>query len=771
MNRSPWHPSTAACISALAALVVWPLVSVAAGETWWSFKPLATVEPPSSAGLPQAWGENPIDRFVFARLAANGLDPNGPADRLTYIRRVTFDLIGLPPTPEEVDAFVGDKEPGAYERLVDRLLASPHYGEQWGRHWLDVVRFGESNGFERNVLINTLWPFRDYVIRSFNEDKPFDQFIVEHLAGDVVGGDDAGRAIGTAFLVCGPYDNVGNQDAAAAAQIRADTIDEMIRATSEAMLGLTIGCARCHDHKFDPVSTRDYYGLYATFAGTFHGERPMPVLKPKPAPQGKRPAVNARQNTEKFAPVEARYVRFTVTKTNKYEPCLDELEVYETGTSKNVARGAAATSSGDYQGNPKHQLVHINDGKYGNPRSWISNTRGTGWVELALPEPVTIDRIVWGRDRQGRYDDRLAIEYRIEVAAERGQWRTVASSADRTPFSTQPANKWWAGQFRPAPGPFHVFRRGSPQQKGEAVTPASMPALSQAAKGYTLDGKTPEAQRRLALAKWIVADDNPLTPRVLVNRLWHYHFGVGIVDTPSDFGKMGGRPTHPALLDWLAARVRADGWRLKPLHRLIVLSQTYRQSSAYRAEAAKKDGAARLLWRYPPRRLTGEQVRDAMLVAAGKLDTRMGGPGFRLYEYQQDNVATYVPLATHPPSTYRRAVYHQNARAQHVDVLTDFDCPDPAMADPRRTSTTTPMQALTLMNHAFAADMAEALADRLRREVNFGPPSQVGRAFMVAFARPPTAEETAAAVRLVEEHGLRALCRALFNANEFVYVD
>jgi hypothetical protein len=582
-----------------------------ADASWWSLQPLAQADPPSPTGISSEWAAHPIDRFLFARLAERGLTPNPPADRKTLIRRLSYDLIGLPPAPAEIDAFVRDTAPDAYERLVERLLASPHHGEHWGRHWLDVVRFGESNGFERNILIPNLWPFRDHVIRSFNDDRPFDRLVLEHLAGDVLAAGDPAAGLGTAFLVCGPYDNVGNQDAAQSALIQANTADEIIRASSEAFLGLTVGCARCHDHKFDPITQQDYYSLYATFAGVRHGER-----------------------------------------------------------------------------------------------------------SLAPPAPPV-----------------------------------------------------WAGRFEPARGPFHVFLGGDPQKKGEPVVPASLAALNGLASRYRLPADAPESARRQALAQWLVAADNPLTPRVLANRLWHYHFGVGLVDTPSDFGAMGSRPTHPELLDWLARQVHAHGWHLKPLHRLIVTSQAYRQSAGWREAAARVDGDNRYLWRFPPRRLTGEEVRDTLLTLAGKLDTsRSGGPGFRLYRYVQDNVATYIPLDEHGPETYRRSVYHQNARAARVDVLGDFDCPDPAAAMPRRPSSTTPLQALTLLNHRFTHDMARFLAERLEREAGTDRNVQVRRAFLLAYAREPDADEQAASIRLIARHGLRAFCLGLLNSNELIYL-
>jgi len=334
-----------------------------------------------------------------------------------------------------------------------------------------------------------------------------------------------------------------------------------------------------------------------------------------------------------------------------------------------------------------------------------------------------------------------------------------------------PLPSWWIGQFREAPGPFHVFLGGDPSRPGETVFPASLASLDGVVPAYHLDAAAPESERRRALAQWLVAPENPLTPRVLVNRLWHYHFGIGIVDTPSDFGVMGGRPSHPELLDWLARQVHAQGWRLKPLHRLIVTSQAYRQDSGFRADAARVDADDRLLWRFPPRRLSAEEIRDGMLAVSGLLDERMGGPGFRLYRYVEDNVATYVPLDHPGPETYRRAVYHQNARAARVDLLTEFDCPDVAGATPRRASTTSPLQALTLLNHQFTLDAAEALAARLKREAGADPAAQAERAFCLAFGRGPGPEERAAAAGLMQARGARGLARALFNASEFLYVD
>jgi mono/diheme cytochrome c family protein len=833
----------------IAAGATWPSDSVLrerskADARWWSLQPLAAGPLPDPAGIPEAWRGQAIDRFVYARLAENGLTPNPPADRATLIRRVSLDLTGLPPSPADVESFLADDSPTAYEALVDRLLASPHYGEQWGRHWLDVVRFGESNGYERNVLINNAWPFRDYVIRSFNEDKPFDQLVLEHLAG-------------TTFLVCGPYDNVGNQDAVQAAVIRATTIDEVIRATGEAFLGITIGCARCHDHKFDPILQKDYYGWYSTFAGVHHGDRIVASPKQQadhaarvtPLREAQerlgrerneldaqiaqraeakaeeytavwtRPPVDRYGTEETFAASEARYVRLTVqgTDTNPHLNSGFRIDEFEVWSAESPPRNVALASLGARAEGASRRAGDFTDA-YG-PQLTIDGRFGAEWLAagpqltITLAEPAKIARVYFSSDRPRalppRHDKTTFVgDYRLEVSLDGTTWTEMASSRDRKPPSDlhrrqrllsaemtetegqrlaeldqqlaqvnaelaaiAPLPVWWVGQYSGGEGPFHVFLGGDPQRKGDVAQPTGLQAVTRlAALPEKISAEAPEHERRLALARWIVAPQNPLTARVLANRLWHYHFGTGIVDTPSDFGYMGGRPTHPELLDWLAAQVHEHDWRLKPLHKMLLMSQSYRQASTFRQDAALKDADARLLWRYPPRRMSAEQIRDSMLSVAGQLDTRMGGPGFRLYQYLEDNVATYVPLDEHGPETFRRAVYHQNARASRVDVLSDFDCPDPAFAAPRRAATTTPLQALTLMNHPFVLHMAEALAARVAREAGESGAQPVGRAFQLTLAREPDATERSAAESLVQQHGLTALCRALLNCNEFIYL-
>jgi hypothetical protein len=851
---------------------VWPTtITIAerskADRSWWSLRPLATCEPPVVPTADPLWRAHPIDRFLSATLVRQGLPPNPPADRRTLIRRATYDLTGLPPTPEEVEAFVADSDPRAYENLVDRLLASPHYGERWGRHWLDVVRFGESNGYERNFLINDLWPFRDWVIASVNADKPFDRFIREHLAGDVFGADDPQTLIGSAFLVSGTYDDVGNQDPVQAAQIRANTLDEIIRATGEAFLGLTVGCARCHNHKFDPIMQADYYRFYATFAGIRHGsavwatptEKQARAEALKPLEQQRtqliacasdlearilsrgrerlelhrtawpRPPVDRRRTEETFSPVQARFVRL-VCEAGDLNPegrdfKIDEFEVYATGAEgRNVALASAgARASGTSRSREFYGPQLVNDGAFG------ARLIGSNEVTIELAAPTEIDRVVFSSARGEENPEHnlfgFVAEYRIEVSPDGEHWTEVAHGRDRKPrekplpgarpqqgrrealshlefrllgletnseeaaqrasFARQlreveaaikaiPAlPQAWIGTRSPqdAAGPFQIFLGGSPQKRGDEVTPSSPSFLLDVMAGYELPGTAPEAERRLALADWIVAVDNPLTPRVLANRIWHYHFGTGIVATPNDFGFMGGQPSHPELLDWLARRLTAEGWRLKPLHRLIMTSQAYRQGSQWRNEPAAVDGDARLLWRFPPRRLSAEELRDTMLSVSGSLDPKLGGPGFRLYQFVQDNVSTYLPLDIHGPETYRRAVYHQNARASVIDLMTEFDQADCTLSAPRRDRTTTPLQALTLLNHAFTLDMASSLAVRIEKEAGAVAGPQIEAAYRRVYQRPATADELDRLRPFVSEYGLSALCRVLLNSNELLYLD
>ncbi len=810
----------------------------------WAFRPVQApavpaVSVPAGAGANRtAAASNPIDAFVASRLMQDRLTPSPEADRVTLIRRLYFVMLGMPPSPEEVAAFVSDRKPLAFERLVDRVLDDPRYGERWARHWLDIVRFAESNGFETNRERLNAWRFRDYVIAAFNSDKPFDRFVREQIAGDALGVD-----VGTGFLVGGPVDIVGSPDPTLTLQQRADELDDMVSTTGTAFLGLTLGCARCHSHKFDPISHREYYSMVALFSGVRHGERALPLPAGRDAELKRidsemaglerqlarfkeganqtngipgsaaaattlRPAVDFAINREEFPATEARWIRFTVLATTGSQPCLDELEVWSGNVNVALAsRGTRATASGTLPGFAAHALEHINDGKYGNNFSWISSESGGGWVQLELAKPERIERVVWGRDREGAYRDRLPTDYRIEVATRTNEWRLVASSADREPLKTPVAkakskvpvyrfegwSKAEAGEGRAAlasleslrkqrdvlaksemvyagnfgsPGVTHRLHRGDPMSKREPVAPGTLAIF----RPLNLSTNASEQERRVALADWIASPDNPLTARVIVNRIWQHQFGSGLVTTPNDFGRNGAKPTHPELLDWLASDLVSHGWSLKRLQRQILISATWRQSSRPRPDALRVDAGSRLLWRFPPRRLEAEGIRDTMLAVSGNLDRTAGGPAFYLHEVDRENVYHYQPKERFGPAESRRMIYAFKVRMEQDGIFGAFDCPDGSLVTPKRSVSTTPLQALNLFNSQFVLDEAEQFASRLRREAGGKVSAQIRRGWVLAYNREPDRREASDAAAFVASQGLPALCRAVLNSSEFVFI-
>lgn len=789
-----------------------------AGPDWWSFQSIKRPTLPSVND--NQWIRQPIDAFILHELESRSLKPSVETDRRTYLRRVKLDLLGLPPTPAEIDAFLSDTSIDAYDKLVDRLLASPHYGERWGRHWLDVVRFAESHGYETNELRRNAWPYRDWVIRSFNQDKPFKQFVVEQLAGDVVAAGDVQNEVATGFLVAGTHDIVGNQSPEGKAQQRQDDLYDMVSATGATFLGLTVNCARCHDHKFDPISQRDYYGLQAVFAGTQHGVRlikqvdkmkelsqlelKLNQLRSKQVELERHESVagkpRASVNTELFPSITARYIRMTILATAMNdEPCLDELEIYS--SEKNIAlaqHGSKATASSLLPNLSIHQIAHLNDGRTGNNFSWISNEKGAGWAQIELASTCKIDRIVWGRDREKRFVDRLPTRYRFEASLDGKEWTLLCTEADRlkriVPVLSEKTNQSSADlqtqlkaisekisrirdELSPYIGSFsqpeqvHLLKRGDPMQKLDLIGPS---AISSIKVPWNLDGASSESHRRLALAEWITNQANPLPARVMVNRLWHYHFGTGIVNTPSDFGFNGGRPSHPDLLNWLASEFLSNGGRLKPLHRMIVLSSTYRQASQADGQVTAKaqtiDADNRLLWRFPRRRMEAEVLRDSILAINGQLDIRMGGPGYDLWKYS-NYVVVFEPKEPLPKETNRRMVYQFKPRTQQDMTFGGFDCPDGTLSIPRRNVSSTPLQALNLLNSTFMHDASMWLSKRLEQEGGNSPESQVMHGFLLTMGRRPSEKELTSACVLARKHGMTAFCRALLNSNELIFID
>ena len=495
-------------------------------------------------------------------------------------------------------------------------------------------------------------------------------------------------------------------------------------------------------------------------------------------------------------------MRFTIDATNQGQACIDELEIFAGGENVALASaGAIASSSGDFV-HPLHQLAHINDGRYGNSQSWISQQSTGGWVQIELAGVRRIEAIHWGRDRLGNFQDRLATEYRIEASLDGITWSLLASSADRMPFDPQASSTptyafddfpseqaklgrdlvqrleavtgerqrlesstlVYAGTFN-QPEATHRLYRGEPSAPREAVTPGAIASLTD----LSLAADAPEQQRRLALARWIAAEDNPLTARVIVNRLWQYHFGTGIVATSSDFGINGALPSHPELLDWLAAELIDSGWSLKHVQRLILTSQAWQQESRPHAEGLAIDATSRLLWRFPPRRLEAEAIRDSLLAVTGKLDTRLGGPGFSGFEVEIENVRHYFPKTRFGPDDWRRMIYMNRVRQEREAVFGVFDCPDFNQSVPQRTRSTTPLQALNLFNSDFVWQQAGFLAERLDAEAE-SPAEKITRAYELTYNRPPQADEIAAALEFIEQTDWQQFARVLLNTNEFMLI-
>ena len=640
---------------------------------WWSLQPIKKPIPPPLAALPvdlAGWPRNPIDRFVLERLLAKGLQPSPPADRRTLIRRVTFDLIGLPPTPEEIDAFVHDPATDAYERLVDRLLASPHFGERWARHWMDVIHFAETHGHDQDVPRDHAWPYRDYLIQSFNEDKRYGRFCEEQIAGDVLFPNVSRATVALGFLAAGPWDESSLKD------IREDSIDrkagqyldrdDMVGTVGLAMLSTTVQCARCHDHKFDPVSQKEYYGLQAVFAGVDRANRPYD----EPAVRAKRQTVVVRKQILQALP----------------------------------------------------------------PGPAVAPLRVKAEADLAaLPPP------------------KLVYSAASDFVAD--------------------------GSFRPAKGcrPVHVLKRGNVERPGELAVPGALPCVTDLDARFAATDD--EGQRRVALAKWISDPKNPLTWRSIANRLWHYHFGRGIVATPSDFGRMGATPSHPELLDWLTATLLEDGGSLKSLHRMIVTSATYMQSSKPRAEtpagdAAKLDADNVLLWRQNVTRLDAESVRDAVLAVTGQLDRTMGGPSVKHFKQSPGIHRTpkvdYQAFDPDSPGAHRRSVYRFIFRTVPDPFMDVLDCPDASQFTAVRPVSVTALQALALLNDPFMVRMIEHFAKRIAPAGD--ERAQVQLAYRLALGREPRPHEETALAEYGKRHGMANACRVLLNCNEFVFV-
>lgn len=651
-----------------AELPVAPLGTYKPAERkFWAFQPRKPVAVPATKNrISKNWVKTPVDAFILQTLTASGLEPAPPADRLTLIRRVTYDLHGLPPTPQEIDAFLKDKSPQAWATVVDRLLASPRYGEHWGRHWLDVVRFAESDGYEYDTHRPDAYRYRDYVVKSFNSDKPYDQFVKEQLAGDEIDPANEEYLIASGFNRMGPLrKNVGNQKVAGS---RNEVLVEMTNIVGAAYLGVTVGCARCHDHKFDPFRQSDYYRMMGYFAQTQTHDLVQATKDQQDAWKAKAAPVQTEitvlQTKMKAAPESEK---------NGLAMQLDDLE------DKLPAPLPSVYTVEDDQKNatPIEVLFH---GDYLQPTAKV----GARPLGILLPEAVS--------------------EKPVDLA-----------------------------------------------------------------------------QPRLELATWITDPANPLTARVMVNRIWANHFGRGIVSTPNDFGRMGGKPSHPELLDYLSNQYVANGWHSKPLHRMILLSNTYRQSSDSPSEklAMEKDADNALLWKFTRRRLEAEELRDSMLAISGKLNPKSGGPSV-MVPIDQDLVKMLKRpqywVTTRDKSEYdRRSIYMIYKRNLQLPFMGVFDAPDSLLSCPRREQSTHAPQALEMMNGATSNTLAEIFAARLSSEAQSNP-ARIERAWRLATGRPPTAAEKALSLKFLSSDPnnpmvLKELALDVFNLNAFLYVN
>ncbi|QDV33151.1 Planctomycete cytochrome C [Tautonia plasticadhaerens] len=871
-------------------------------DDWWSLAPPARPEVPEPRDPTLV--RNPIDAFILSRLDEDGLTAGPEADRRTLIRRATYDLTGLPPTPGEVDAFLDDRGPGAFERLVDRLLASPRYGERKARRWLDLVHFADTHGYDKDKRRPHAWPYRDYVIRSFNEDIPYGRFVRQQIAGDVLDPGDPDGVIATGFIAAGPWDFVGH------VELREGTVDkqktrlidrdDMLANAMSTFVSLTVHCARCHDHKFDPIPQQDYYRLQAVFSGVERGDRPFESVEaakrrgglerrraevaarldtlnrridertradrarivaelasrlleidelPRPGlgeaspTNGYHSAIATTPDTTKWVQVDlgravpvsaiyliparpvdfpdtpgfgfpagfrvevseddpefrhadrlvdhasgsfenpgdvpvriapedgiartARYVRVTATRLRErrddYAFALGELLVISGG--EEVAGGAAVSS-----------LDSIEAGRWGRSHLVDGFDSRTRLADPDDPETLSaIDRRATllqsaRRDHASRWRSILASRVDPDTIAEVGKAEDELAELDRSIDALPGPSLVYAASPR-APRPIHLLARGDVTQPGEEVGPGALSRVPGPDPDF--DETEDEGARRAALAEWIAHPDNPLTWRSIVNRAWQDRFGVGLVDTPSDFGRNGSTPSHPELLDWLAVEFRDSGGSLKELDRLIVTSGTYRQSSRHDAADARVDSGNRLLWRQNRRRLEAEEIRDAALFVSGALDESMGGPGFALFRFEDDHSPIYDhddPAWIDPPEGRRRAIYRFAVRSVPDPFLECLDGADPNINVPVRNETITALQSLALLNDPFMIARAKDLAARISGMAR-GTGGRIDAAYRLALGRSPGEEERSALANYAGEHGLEAACRLVLNLNEFAFVD
>jgi hypothetical protein len=867
---------------------------VVKGELWWSLRPLTwpRVPPSTGPGLPV---RNPIDAFIRAKQYEKGLTASPEADRRTLIRRVTFDLTGLPPTLDEVERFVKDTHPLAYDRLVDRLLASPQHGERWARHWLDVVHYGETHGYDKDKPRPNAWPYRDYVIRAFNTDMPYSRFVQEQVAGDVLfpGSVDGVEALG--FLAAGPWDLIGHtevpEDRIDGKITRHLDRDDMVSSTIATFNSMTVHCAQCHDHKFDPISQEDYYSLQAVFAAIDRADKPYdadPVvakqrrvlqerlqdleaklkiagdriaklagpalahvdqeiaalsMDPARRPEfgyhsalardmeqtkwvqidlGKKVVVERINYVgchDDFANIGAgfgfpqrfkieladdaefrthlmtildhtdcdvvnpgtapqtvrvggkagQFIRFTATRLaprqGDFMFALAELSVIDT-TGTNVALGKPVSALDSIEAPPRWAKKNLVDGITPSAKTQ-SNTNEL--ARLRAERQALVRRVIPQEVQQELEQAHRARQEMMKQIAELPAPHLVYAG---TVYRGEGAFRG-TGASNGRPRSVSILRRGDVTRPGKEVGPGALRAVSGLSARFNLPVHHGEGDRRAALARWLTHPNNVLTWRSIVNRVWNYHMGRGLANSLNDFGKMGQEPTHPELLDWLACEFLENGQSLKHLHRQIVLSACYRQSSADNPALARLDSGNQYYWRANRRKLEAEAVRDSILWVSGKLNLQMGGPSFQDFVIERPEHSPHYLYHLHEPDnprSQRRSVYRFVVRSQQQPFLSVLDGADPSISVDRRSQTITPQQALALLNNPLTVVMARHFASRVA-DREHDPAAQVRLAFGLALGRPPNTQEQQILTEHARVYGLASMCRVLFNLSEFIFVD
>ena len=865
---------------------------------FWSLKPIVKHTPPALELEDRGWARNPIDHFIAAKLAEKNLTHSGQAKRQTLIRRVYFDLLGLPPTPAEITVFLQNRDPLAYEKLVEELLASPRYGERWARHWLDVVHYGDTHGYDKDKLRPNAWPYRDYVIRVFNSDKPYGRFVREQVAGDALYPDTRDGIEATGFISAGPWDFIGHAEVPETKLdgriARNIDRDDMVKNTMNTFISATVQCARCHDHKFDAVNMTDYYRMQAVFAALDRADReyhPNPEIskqlvslkakidryqaelkgiedniKAKGGPDladldkqlldlrkriktktraeyGYHSQTSAKQDVTKWVQVdlgqaqaieqitiigtsdsfnnigdgfgfpvrykieasndaeifrgvtavadktkgdepnpgiapqhfkpddlEARYIRITATKlakrSNDYILAVGELRVLDPN-GNNLAEGKTVTALDSIEAPVRWRKSNLVDGLY---PGLASDPAITGRLEtLSEVREKLIQSIIAG-----------------EITAKRNAAQAGLAKAEEALKKLPKAARVYVGTVHKGSGAFRgtgndggkprtirVLHRGDMSQPRQEVHPGTLRMTKHDVGTFKLSAPHKEGDRRIALAHWLTKKDHPLTWRSIVNRVWQYHFGTGIVTTPNDFGRMGAKPTHPKLLDWLAADFRDSGQSIKQLHRLILNSATYRQPSESVVTHETIDSQNRYLWRMNRRQLEAEALRDTVLQVAGKMNNQMYGSGFRDFVLEHPEHSPHYEYHKHDPEdvkVHRRSVYRFLVRSQQQPFMSTLNCADPSQQVARRDNAITALQSLALLNNKLMVAMAWHFASDLK-QTHTDQSVAVSEAFFRVTGRQPSLEEKSDLVAYAAKHGLANACRLIFNLNEFSFVD